>query len=411
MLYEFKGHRPAVDPSSFIHPQAVVTGNVSIGRNVYIGPGAAIRGDWGRIVIEDGCNVQESCTIHMFPGVTVWLKEGAHIGHGAIVHGAVIGRNCLIGMNSVIMDNVEIGDECIVGALSFIKAGEKIPGRSVVAGNPARILKEVSDEMLRWKTEGTALYQALPGEMRESWGPVEEGGAEWRRRWGITEYIHQGDHPDIKPYKPWKNASEEPKANIVKEPEAEDGQRHFSIQDYLYLEEGSNNKHEYYEGTIFAMAGAKPEHNKIVFNVTRSMILQMQGKSCNVLGSDQRVHVPANSFFTYPDLTIVCDQPTFYTDKMSLTNPSVIIEVLSPTTKDYDRTTKFRLYQDVPTFQEYILIDSRSVLVEHHYKNANGEWICQTWDQFTDHLAIKIAGVTLLLSDIYKSTGLLAAKH
>ena len=96
---------------------------------------------------------------------------------------------------------------------------------------------------------------------------------------------------------------------------------------------------------------------------------------------------------------------------MSLTNPSVIIEVLSPTTKDYDRTTKFRLYQDVPTFQEYILIDSRSVLVEHHYKNANGEWICQTWDQFTDHLAIKIAGVTLLLSDIYKSTGLLAAKH
>jgi phenylacetic acid degradation protein/carnitine operon protein CaiE len=411
MLYEFKGHRPAVDPSSFIHPQAVVTGNVSIGRNVYIGPGAAIRGDWGRIVIEDGCNVQESCTIHMFPGVTVWLKEGAHIGHGAIVHGAVIGRNCLIGMNSVIMDNVEIGDECIVGALSFIKAGEKIPGRSVVAGNPARILKEVSDEMLRWKTEGTALYQALPGEMRESWGPVEEGGAEWRRRWGITEYIHQGDHPDIKPYKPWKNASEEPKANIVKEPEAEDGQRHFSIQDYLYLEEGSNNKHEYYEGTIFAMAGAKPEHNKIVFNVTRSMILQMQGKSCDVLGSDQRVHVPANSFFTYPDLTIVCDQPTFYTDKMSLTNPSVIIEVLSPTTKDYDRTTKFRLYQDVPTFQEYILIDSRSVLVEHHYKNANGEWICQTWDQFTDHLAIKIAGVTLLLSDIYKSTGLLAAKH
>jgi phenylacetic acid degradation protein len=411
MLYEFKGHRPAVDPSSFIHPQAVVTGNVSIGRNVYIGPGAAIRGDWGRIVIEDGCNVQESCTIHMFPGVTVWLKEGAHIGHGAIVHGAVIGRNCLIGMNSVIMDNVEIGDECIVGALSFIKAGEKIPGRSVVAGNPARILKEVSDEMLRWKTEGTALYQALPGEMRESWGPVEEGGAEWRRRWGITEHIHQGDHPDIKPYKPWKNASEEPKANIVKEPEAEDGQRHFSIQDYLYLEEGSNNKHEYYEGTIFAMAGAKPEHNKIVFNVTRSMILQMQGKSCDVLGSDQRVHVPANSFFTYPDLTIVCDQPTFYTDKMSLTNPSVIIEVLSPTTKDYDRTTKFRLYQDVPTFQEYILIDSRSVLVEHHYKNANGEWICQTWDQFTDHLAIKIAGVTLLLSDIYKSTGLLAAKH
>jgi phenylacetic acid degradation protein len=173
MIYEFNGHRPVVDPSAFIHPQAAVTGNVSIGKNVYIGPGAAIRGDWGRIVIEDGCNVQENCTIHMFPGVTVLLKEGAHVGHGAIIHGAVIGRNCLIGMNSVIMDNVQVGDESVVGALTFIKAGEKIPPRSVVVGNPANILKEVSDEMLQWKTEGTALYQALPAEMRESWKECE----------------------------------------------------------------------------------------------------------------------------------------------------------------------------------------------------------------------------------------------
>src|SRR5579871_1955841 len=146
MIYEFRGNRPVVDPSSFIHPQAAVTGNVIIGKNVYIGPGAAIRGDWGGIIIEDGCNVQESCTIHMFPGVTVILREGAHIGHGAIVHGAVIGRNCLIGMNSVIMDNAEIGEESIVGALTFIKAGEKIPRRSVVAGNPGKILKTVSEE-------------------------------------------------------------------------------------------------------------------------------------------------------------------------------------------------------------------------------------------------------------------------
>src|ERR1700761_5917163 len=150
MFYSFKGFVPVVHPSAFVHPQAVVTGNVVIGKDVYIGPGAALRGDWGGIVIEDGCNVQENCTIHMFPGVTVLLKEGAHIGHGAIVHGGTIGRNCLIGMNSVIMDNVEIDDECIVGALSFVKAGEKIPRRSVVAGNPAKILKEVSEEMLRW---------------------------------------------------------------------------------------------------------------------------------------------------------------------------------------------------------------------------------------------------------------------
>lgn len=173
MIYSFKGFIPVVHPSSFIHPQAAVTGNVIIGKNVYVAPGAAIRGDWGAIVIEDGCNVQENCTIHMFPGVTVLLKEGAHIGHGAVIHGAAIGRNCLVGMNSVIMDNVELGDECIVGALSFIKADEKIPARSLLVGNPAKIIKQVSDEMIGWKTEGTSLYQMLPGEMMEGWAPCE----------------------------------------------------------------------------------------------------------------------------------------------------------------------------------------------------------------------------------------------
>src|SRR5688572_4368880 len=118
MIYSFKGFIPVVHPSSFIHPQAAVTGNVIIGKNVYVGPGAAIRGDWGGIVIEDGCNVQENCTIHMFPGIIVRLEKGAHIGHGAIIHGAKIGRNSLIGMNAVIMDEVEIGEECIIGALS-----------------------------------------------------------------------------------------------------------------------------------------------------------------------------------------------------------------------------------------------------------------------------------------------------
>src|SRR3954452_15464985 len=131
MIYEFKGYKPVVDPSAFVHPQAAVTGNVFIGKNVYVGPGAAIRGDWGGIVIEDGCNVQENCTIHMFPGVTVLLKEGAHIGHGAIIHGAMIGKNVLVGMNAVIMDEVEIGDESIIGALSFINANTKIPPRSL----------------------------------------------------------------------------------------------------------------------------------------------------------------------------------------------------------------------------------------------------------------------------------------
>ncbi|MDP4262780.1 MAG: transferase hexapeptide repeat family protein [Bacteroidota bacterium] len=173
MIYEFEGYKPIIHESSFIHPQSAVTGNVIIGKNCYIGPGAALRGDWGKIVIEDGCNVQESCTIHMFPGITVLLKEGAHIGHGAIIHGAMIGRNCLVGMNSVVMDNVELGDESIVGALSLIKEGEKIPRRSLLVGNPARIIKEVTDEMIAWKTEGTKLYQALPAQMHRSWKPAD----------------------------------------------------------------------------------------------------------------------------------------------------------------------------------------------------------------------------------------------
>jgi len=169
MTYEFKGFRPVVHESSFIHPQAAITGNVIIGKNVYIGPGAAIRGDWGGVVIEDGCNVQENCTIHMFPGVTVTLQEGAHIGHGAIVHGANIGKNVLVGMNAVIMDNAIIGDESIIGALCFVKAGTEIPKRSLVVGNPGKVIKQVSDEMINWKTKGTALYQTLPAECDESW--------------------------------------------------------------------------------------------------------------------------------------------------------------------------------------------------------------------------------------------------
>ena len=169
MIYQFNEYKPVIHESSFIHPQAAVTGNVIIGKNVYIGPGAAIRGDWGQVIIEDGCNVQENCTIHMFPGVTVLLKESAHIGHGAIIHGATIGKNCLVGMNAVIMDNVQLGDECIVGALTFIKADEIIPARSVVVGNPSKIVKQVTDEMITWKTEGTKLYQQLPKEMYKNW--------------------------------------------------------------------------------------------------------------------------------------------------------------------------------------------------------------------------------------------------
>lgn len=168
MIYEFNGFKPVVHESAYVHPQANVTGNVIIGKDVYVGPGAAIRGDWGKIVIEDGCNVQENCVLHMFPGTTMTLRKGAHIGHGAIIHGANIGANTLVGMNAVVMDDAQVGEGCIIGALCFVPGEMEIPDRKVVVGNPAKIIKDVSEEMLAWKTEGTKLYQQLPNEMRET---------------------------------------------------------------------------------------------------------------------------------------------------------------------------------------------------------------------------------------------------
>jgi phenylacetic acid degradation protein len=172
-IFAFDGFVPVVHESAFVHPNATVTGNVVIGRDAYVGPGAAIRGDWGGIVIENGCNVQEGCVVHMFPGITVVLEESAHIGHGAVIHGARIGRNALVGMNAVVMDNAVVGAGCIVGALTFVPADMRIPERKVVVGNPARIVKDVSDEMLAWKTEGTRLYQQLPAQLRASLRPCE----------------------------------------------------------------------------------------------------------------------------------------------------------------------------------------------------------------------------------------------
>lgn len=168
MIYEFEGIKPVIDPTSFVHPTAVVIGHVIIGKDTYIGPGAVLRGDWGSIRIQDGCNVQENCVVHMFPGVEVVLEKGAHIGHGAIIHGARIGQNSMVGMNSVIMDDVIIERDCIIGALSFVKGGERIPEKSLVVGNPAKIIRTLSEDMITWKTEGTKLYQRLPQQCHSS---------------------------------------------------------------------------------------------------------------------------------------------------------------------------------------------------------------------------------------------------
>lgn len=196
MFFEFKGVKPVVGQSSFVHPLASIIGDVLIGENVFIGAGAVLRGDFGRIIVEDGCNVQENCVVHMFPGITVLLKKGSHVGHGAIIHGATLGENCLIGMNAVIMDEVMVGPRSIIGALSFVNTGMEIPERSLVVGNPAKIIKQVTDEMLNWKTEGTALYQSLAGECLtelkscEPLREVEEGRPNFQndyKIWKVTK--------------------------------------------------------------------------------------------------------------------------------------------------------------------------------------------------------------------------------
>jgi phenylacetic acid degradation protein len=173
MIMSFKGMIPVIHPSSYIHPTAVILGHVTIGKDCYIGPGAVLRGDWGKVIVGDGCNVQENCTLHMFPGKSVVLKDGAHVGHGAVIHGAELGVQVLVGMNSVVMDDVVLGDGSFVGALSLVPANKVFEPRSLIVGNPARRIKEVSDEMYNHKVEGTELYRKLPLEMDEISKEVE----------------------------------------------------------------------------------------------------------------------------------------------------------------------------------------------------------------------------------------------
>lgn len=172
-FYAFQGLIPVVHPKSFIHETAVIIGDVHIGEDCYIGPGAVLRGDWGRITLEYGCNVQENCIIHMFPGKHIVLERGAHVGHGAIVHGANLKANCLIGMNAVIMDGAEVGENCIVGALSFVKSNEIIPKNHLYAGNPGKIIRELHADQIEWKSKGTELYQQLPEQCSSSLLRVE----------------------------------------------------------------------------------------------------------------------------------------------------------------------------------------------------------------------------------------------
>ncbi len=162
-FYAFEGVIPVVHPTAYVHPSAIIIGDVIIGEGVFIGPNASLRGDYGRLIIEKGANVQDGCIMHGYSGVETIIRECGHIGHGAILHGCIIGRDTLIGMHSVIMDGAIIGDECIVAAMSFVKAGFKGETRQLLVGSPARYLRNVTDEELHWKQLNTKEYQDLAG--------------------------------------------------------------------------------------------------------------------------------------------------------------------------------------------------------------------------------------------------------
>lgn len=160
-VYSFEGVTPVVHPTSFVHPSAVLIGDVIVGPDCYIAPGASLRGDFGRIVIGRGANIQDNCIVHGFPERDTVVEDEGHIGHGAILHCCRIGRNALVGMNAVVMDNAVVGESAIVAAMAFVKAGMVVPARSLVAGMPARIVRELTEQEMAWKVEGTALYRQL----------------------------------------------------------------------------------------------------------------------------------------------------------------------------------------------------------------------------------------------------------
>jgi phenylacetic acid degradation protein len=160
-VWSINGVTPVVDPTAFVHPSAVLIGDVLVGAGCYVGPSACLRGDFGRLELRRGANVQDCCVLHGFPGTDTIVEEDGHIGHGAILHGCVVGRNALVGMNAVVNDNAVIGESAIVAAMAFVKAGMVVPGRTLVAGIPARVVRELTDEEMAWKVEGTESYQEL----------------------------------------------------------------------------------------------------------------------------------------------------------------------------------------------------------------------------------------------------------
>ena len=171
--YSIDGVAPVIDSSAFVHPDAVIIGDVIIGADCYVGPGASLRGDFGRIILERGSNVQDNCILHTLPGLDLVIGPDGHIGHGAVIHGARVGTNAMVGMNSVIMDHAIIGVSSIIAAMSFVKSGAEIPALHMAAGIPARVVRELTDDELAIKIESTRQYQLLTRRCLASHVPVE----------------------------------------------------------------------------------------------------------------------------------------------------------------------------------------------------------------------------------------------
>jgi len=172
-VYSIDGIVPVIDATAFVHPTAVLIGDVIVGPRCYVGPVASLRGDFGRLILGEGANLQDTCVMHGFPNTDTVVEEDGHIGHGAVLHGCRVGRNVLIGMNAVVMDGAEVGAESIVAAMAFIKAATKVPPRSLVAGVPARVIRAVTDDEIAWKSQGTATYQELAVRSLKTLRPVE----------------------------------------------------------------------------------------------------------------------------------------------------------------------------------------------------------------------------------------------
>jgi phenylacetic acid degradation protein len=192
--YEFEGVRPVIDATAFVHPTAVVIGDVVIGPGCLVGPGASLRGDIGRIIMHPGSNVQDNCTVHVFPGKSVVIEEMGHVGHGSVLHGCTIKRNALVGMNCVIMDDAVIGEESFVAAMSFVKAEMIVPPRTLVAGIPAKVIRELTDEEIKWKTEGTKVYQELARRYLASMKECEPLRAVEKGRPSLPAFRYQTKH-------------------------------------------------------------------------------------------------------------------------------------------------------------------------------------------------------------------------